>query len=1133
MQSQRYSHSFLLSALVAAIAIVMALAPGHAGAATTSTLYVAPAGSDALACTANASSKPFATIQKALGCSVDGDVIKLAPSGATAYPGVGAVSDNVMIEAQAPANARSVTIDAGKGPLTVSPGAALTISAVSLTCVANDCAVAPTATNEGALTLIGDTVSGNQSAHSAILNTTPTNSSTPASLTVQSSTISGNFGTFGGGIRSVAGSGASGALTLSIANSTISENFAQTQGGGVGIVQNTVGSSASIVNSTITANTAQNGGGGLYSASPVSLSNTILAANAVRSGTQVDCEASGTTAQIVDGPGGHNLIGNATGCAQLLGGVDGDQVGISRPGLLALINNGGSTDTVALQSGSPALAAGDPSTCSAPPIAELDQRGDARHAATAGCDVGAYDTAGAGGVVHATLYVAPAGSDALACTANASSKPFATIQKALGCSVDGDVIKLAPSGATAYPGVGAVSDNVMIEAQAPANARSVTIDAGKGPLTVSPGAALTISAVSLTCVANDCAVAPTATNEGALTLIGDTVSGNQSAHSAILNTTPTNSSTPASLTVQSSTISGNFGTFGGGIRSVAGSGASGALTLSIANSTISENFAQTQGGGVGIVQNTVGSSASIVNSTITANTAQNGGGGLYSASPVSLSNTILAANAVRSGTQVDCEASGTTAQIVDGPGGHNLIGNATGCAQLLGGVDGDQVGSAASPIDPRLAPLAYDGGTTETQPPLAGSSAIGAGYAAGCELRPISDADQRGVSRAAPSRDVCDVGADDTGGAPPSATAPAITSLASASATVASPLAVKLSATGAPTAAIGESGALPAGVVFKDNGDGTASLSGTPAAGSAGAYAITIVARNGVGAGAQQSFTLTVAALSVSTVTPNSIVAGAQSKSVTIVGTGFEPATTLAASSAGIVFSSVKVTGSNKITAKETVAVNAQGGAYDLIVGVPGTSVTCGGCLHVTAQPVAVASTPSSLAQGASNVMLTITGTDLANVTKASFAGPSGAIVGAVKSVSATAVGIRVTVPAGAALGAYTVTLGTRDGSSTSCTGCLTVLAAPSVSSIAPAKLVRGQKMTVTIAGSGFSADAALAGPKGVRFAEVVVAGDGSTITASVSVASTAPTGAALPITVTNGPLGNYGSVVFKGLTIE
>jgi hypothetical protein len=51
--------------------------------------------------------------------------------------------------------------------------------------------------------------------------------------------------------------------------------------------------------------------------------------------------------------------------------------------------------------------------------------------------------------------------------------------------------------------------------------------------------------------------------------------------------------------------------------------------------------------------------------------------------------------------------------------------------------------------------------------------------------------------------------------------------------------------TGFPTATLVESGALPAGVSFVDNGNGTATLSGTPLAGGGGAYPLTITANNG------------------------------------------------------------------------------------------------------------------------------------------------------------------------------------------------------------------------------------------------------------------------------------------------
>ena len=57
---------------------------------------------------------------------------------------------------------------------------------------------------------------------------------------------------------------------------------------------------------------------------------------------------------------------------------------------------------------------------------------------------------------------------------------------------------------------------------------------------------------------------------------------------------------------------------------------------------------------------------------------------------------------------------------------------------------------------------------------------------------------------------------------------------------------------------ISESGSLPIGLNFIDNGNDTASLSGTPEAGTAGTYPVTITAYNGFGTPAQESFVLTV-----------------------------------------------------------------------------------------------------------------------------------------------------------------------------------------------------------------------------------------------------------------------------------
>jgi hypothetical protein len=89
-------------------------------------------------------------------------------------------------------------------------------------------------------------------------------------------------------------------------------------------------------------------------------------------------------------------------------------------------------------------------------------------------------------------------------------------------------------------------------------------------------------------------------------------------------------------------------------------------------------------------------------------------------------------------------------------------------------------------------------------------------------------------------------------------TAPAITSANSTSFSVGTAGSFTVMATGSPTPSLMETGALPSPVTFKNNGNGNATLSGTPAAGTAGNYPITITASNGVGTAATQSFNVIV-----------------------------------------------------------------------------------------------------------------------------------------------------------------------------------------------------------------------------------------------------------------------------------
>jgi hypothetical protein len=87
---------------------------------------------------------------------------------------------------------------------------------------------------------------------------------------------------------------------------------------------------------------------------------------------------------------------------------------------------------------------------------------------------------------------------------------------------------------------------------------------------------------------------------------------------------------------------------------------------------------------------------------------------------------------------------------------------------------------------------------------------------------------------------------------------PSFTSNASATAAVGSPFSTTVSTSGFPTPALTESGPLPAGVSFTDNGDGTATLAGTPGPGSNGSFPLTLTAANGASPSATQDFSLTV-----------------------------------------------------------------------------------------------------------------------------------------------------------------------------------------------------------------------------------------------------------------------------------
>ena len=189
---------------------------------------------------------------------------------------------------------------------------------------------------------------------------------------VDSCLISGNQSKNGGAGVIVRG----GAVT--IRNSTVTGNSvtaAATAGGGIRID----GGTLIVENSTIANNTATGNGGGISEAVAVNpiLRNTIVANNVGAANPDLDgtFDAGGS---LIRTPGA--AVINTVGGANILN---------QNPLLGALANNGGFTQTLALQAGSPAINAG--VLALLPAGTNFDQRGPGFPRVINGLDIGAFE----------------------------------------------------------------------------------------------------------------------------------------------------------------------------------------------------------------------------------------------------------------------------------------------------------------------------------------------------------------------------------------------------------------------------------------------------------------------------------------------------------------------------------------------------------------------------------------------------------------------------------------------------------------------------------------------------------------------------------------------------------------------
>ena len=337
--------------------------------------------------------------------------------------------------------------------------------------------------------------------------------------------------------------------------------------------------------------------------------------------------------------------------------------------------------------------------------------------------------------------------------------------------------------------------------------------------------------------------------------------------------------------------------------------------------------------------------------------------------------------------------------------------------------------------------------------------------------------------------------------------APAFTSASSTSAfTYGTPGTIfAVTTTGVPTPSLSKTGSFPSWAAFKDNGDGTATISGTPTA--AGMSTFTITAHNGFGPDATQTFTLT---LNKATVTPsisasNKVYDGTTTASVTCTLAGVVGTDNVTCSAASANFSQAGVGTGLTVTATGITLGGAAAGNYQLSSTMATTTA------NITTRPI----TATLMAQNKTydgtntepnaNMRCSLTGVlsgDAANVSCT----PSSGTFNTSKVATANLVTATVTI-SGAAAGNYTLGAAGTSTTSTSATATAHITAvAASVTPNAASKTYGTADPAFTGTLTGFlAADGVTATYS--RTAGETVAGSPYTISATLS-----PTGV----------LGNY-----------
>lgn len=263
------------------------------------------------------------------------------------------------------------------------------------------------------------------------------------------------------------------------------------------------------------------------------------------------------------------------------------------------------------------------------------------------------------------------------------------------------------------------------------------------------------------------------------------------------------------------------------------------------------------------------------------------------------------------------------------------------------------------------------------------------------------------------------------------------------------------------------------------------------------------------------TFNVVAAPFQVTSVTPSSVGRGVNLTTLTVLGSAFTNGSTIAilGGNGYSIIGGTTFVDPTHLTINVSVGTNATLGAHDVRVTRPsgGGSATCAGCFTINPKPTITTVVPSSASQGATKDVL-ISGTGLAPGALVSFGG-SGITVNSV-SGSGTALTVNLSIDAGAAAGARTLTVTNPDGGSATKTSAFTVNARPTITSVVPANRAQGVAANVVINGTGYAAGVSASFGVGVTVTSVT-RNSAAKLTAHVVVGPAALVGTR-DVTVTN-----------------